>query len=180
MPIQFRDRANVDELGFVGYLRFITEESSEGVRGALFVVNGRGEPVDFSFSRVTMQASFLWRAGDAQRHALRALCATLFSACSKELSLLLARVEEVPALLFTEDLEVHVTTARVSAQLAQVHAASEVQEDMGSELHVYWVRSAPPAKSPARELVDALIKRGLFLEPFERASLGIQVAYSVA
>lgn len=178
MPITFRDHAEVEDVGLVGYLRFVADEQSASVRGALFIINGRGEPVDFSFSRAGIQASFLWRNGEAQRHAIRALSASLFSGCGKEPSLLLARAEEVPPLLLSEDLEVKVPTARVSSESIQAHAVSEIQEDIPGELHMYWVNSVPQPDSQARQLVDLLVGRGLFLEPFERAAQGIHVAFT--
>ena len=168
----------MEDVGLVGYLRFVTEEQSASVRGALFIINGRGEPVDFSFSRVGIQASFLWRSGEAHRHAVRTLCASLFSSCAKEPSLLLARAEEVPPLLLSEDLEVKVPTARVSSDSSPTHAVSEIQEDLPGELHMYWVNSVPQPDSQARQLVNLLVGRGLFLEPFDRAAQGIDVAFT--
>jgi hypothetical protein len=106
MTVPFRDRAEYEDFGLAGYLRFVEEPDSKGIRGALFCVNSRGEPIDFSFTRIDVGASFLWRLGDARRHAVTALCKALFAACPKEPALLLSLAEEVSPRVFTEDIEV--------------------------------------------------------------------------
>jgi len=177
VPIPFRDHSDVADLGFAGYLRFV-DEGNQGLRGALFIVNGRGEPVDFCFSRVEVPASFLWRAGEAKRQAVRSLCIALFTASPREPELLLARAEEVSPLVFTEDLEVLVPLCRVADGPSVVHAASESAEELSDALHVFWVASSPAPDSSARALLDALGSRGLVLEPFERAAKGIDEAFA--
>lgn len=178
MPIPFRDHSDTEDLGLAGYLRFVDEDGGRGLRGALFLVNGRGEPADFCFSHVDIPASFLWRAGEARRHAVRVLCGALFGACTREPTLLLARVDEVPPLVFAEDLEVHIPIGRVSgATAAPVQAAVEVSEELGEALHVFWMREPPGAESKARRLFDALSGRGLAAEPFERAAVGLEEAF---
>ncbi|MDP9340680.1 MAG: hypothetical protein M3Q23_00950 [Actinomycetota bacterium] len=177
MPIPFRDHGDVDDLGLAGYLRFV-DEGAGGLRGALFLVNGRGEPVEFCFSRVDVPASSLWRASEARRQAVRALCLPLFTACPREPLLLLARAEEVPPPVFAEDLEVLVPLCRVADGAAAAHAASEWAEELNDALHVFWVAAPPAPDSPVRVLLDALRGRGLMLEPFERAARGIDEAFA--
>ena len=177
MAIPFRDRSDEEPAGLVGYLRFVDESNGKGIRGALFCINVRGEPVDFSFSRVDIPASFLWRAGDARRHAVAALGKVLFTACSQEPILLLARAEETPARVFTEDLEVQVILGRVAGGPDMVHAVNEIPETLGEEVHVFWVGEQPVADSPARRLLQALQMRSLLVEPFERAAVGLEEAF---
>jgi hypothetical protein len=182
VPIPFRDRSDVEDLGFAGYMRFVAEADGKGLRGALFLVNGRGEPADFCFSRIEIPASFLWRAGEARRHAVRALCGALFGACAREPVVLLARVDEVPPLVFAEDLEVRVPIARLTdgTLAAPIQAAVEVSEEVGEALHVFWMGEPPRAESPARRLFDALSSRGLAMEPFERAAVGLEEAFAAS
>src|SRR5437867_1711209 len=113
MSIPFRDLEDSEDLGLAGYLRFVDEPDSKGVRAALFCVNGLGEPIDFSFSRIDVAASFLWRAGDARRRAVSALSKSLFAASAKEPRVLLALADEVSPRVFTEDLDVHVPLCRI-------------------------------------------------------------------
>lgn len=180
MPIPFRDHSDVEDLGLVGYLRFVEEDDRKGLRGALFLVNARGEPADFCFSRVDVPASFLWRAGEARRHAIRALCGALFGACAREPALLLARADEVPPLIFVEDLEIRLPIARVAdgTAAAPVQAAAEVTEELGEALHLFWTGEPPKAESQARRLFDSLVGRGVAVEPFERAAIGLEEAFA--
>lgn len=59
LPVPFRDLTAGEDSGVVGYLRFTDEPDGKGIRGALFVVSNRGEPLDFSFTRIDVHSSFL-------------------------------------------------------------------------------------------------------------------------
>lgn len=178
MPILFRDHTEVADLGFAGYLRMIDEPDGKGLRGALFVVNGRAEPLDFCFNRVDVPSAFLWRAGEARRQAVKAVCSSLFAACPREPALLLVLASEVPPLLFPDDLEVFVPVGRVADGESIVHAASESPEDLGTAVHLFWTTGPPPTDSSARNLLGALQSRGLVTEPFDRAACGLEEAFA--
>lgn len=178
MPVPFRDRAEQEDLGLAGYLRFVEEAEAKGIRGALFCVNGRGEPIDFSFSRIDVASSFLWRSGDARRHAVAALCIALFTASSVQPTLLLALADEVPPRVFAEDLEVQLPLCRVAGPGATTHSTGEFPESLGEALHLFWVCDPPIPESPARRLLDALNGRQLATEPFERAAAGLEEAFA--
>jgi hypothetical protein len=178
MPIPFRDRTGHEELGLVGYLRFVDEPDSKGIRGALFCVNGRGEPIDFSFSRIDVGSSFLWRAGDARRHAVTELCKGLFTACTVRPELLLSLADEVPPRVFTEDLQVDLPLCRIATAGAITHSVEESKESLGEEIHLFWVGDPPAAESRGRKLLEALNARNLVIEPFERATAGLEEAFS--
>ena len=179
MAVPFRDRGEEHEdLGLAGYLMFVEEPDSKGIRGALFCVNGRGEPVDFSFSRIDVASSFLWRAGDARRHAITALSKALFTASSVQPTLLLSLADEVPPRVFTEDIEVHLPLCRVAAPGAIAHSVNESAESLGEALHLFWVGEPPEPDSAARRLLDALNARQLATEPFERSAAGVEEAFA--
>ena len=148
------------------------------MRGALFLVNGRGEPMDFSFARVDVHASFLWRAGESRRQAVAALVRTLFTAATHVPQLLIALAEEVPATVFTEDLQVELPLCRVAAPTALAYASTESLEELPDAQHLFWVGTPPDAESEARGLLDALVARQGLMEPFERAALGLTEAYA--
>lgn len=177
MPIPFRDLREADSLGIAGYFRFVNEEQGRGIRGALFLVNARGEPLDFAFSRIDVPASFLWRAGEAKRHAVASLTAVLLRACPKAPALLLALAEEVHPRLFTEDLAVEVPVCRVSQGEPVAYGAEESVEQLTNTLHLFWVGQPPAEGSMARQLVGALHSRQLTTEPFERAARGLEEAF---
>ncbi|HEY8767583.1 MAG TPA: hypothetical protein VIP09_10075, partial [Dehalococcoidia bacterium] len=137
-----------------------------------------GEPVDFSFSRIDVSSSFLWRVGEARRHATTALCKALFTASAVQPSLLLSLADEVPPRVFTEDIEVHLPLCRVAAPGATAHSSNESAESFGEALHLFWIGGPPDADSMARRLLEALNGRQLATEPFERAAAGIAEAFA--
>lgn len=179
MPVPFRDLTGDESLGLAGYLRFVEEPGGHGIRAALFYVNSRGEPVDFSFTRIDTPASFLWRAGEARRRAVTALAKALFVASTKKPALLLVLADEVPPRVFTEDLAVEVPLCRVAGDGAKVHASNESQELLVEAVHLFWVGEQPVLGSPARRLLEALHGRQLSTEPFERAAIGLEEAFSL-
>ncbi len=85
VPIPFQDAADLEALGAAAFLKIEPAgrvgggESSQragrgegggepnrlagptGVRGALFLINARGEPLEFAYNRVETPSTFLWR-----------------------------------------------------------------------------------------------------------------------
>jgi len=177
VAVPFRDSHDDDRLGVAGFLRFVDESPGRAIRGALFLINARGEPIDFAFTRVEVPIPFMWRSGEARRQALKELCVSLFTACPGEPRLLLARADEVPALLFSEDLEVLVPVCRVSDERAANRVGNEEVEDMADDVHLFWVAGCPPQGAPARSILNSLSERKLLLEPFDRAARGIDEAF---
>jgi len=165
VPISFRELADNEALGLVGYLRFVEEPNARGMRAALFYVNERTDPVNFSFTRVDMPASFLWRTGDKRRRAVTELAKALFNASPVTPTLLLALADEVPPRVFTDDLVISVPLCRIER---------EGSTAMG---HIFWVNEQPTPESQARRLLDALHGRRLLIEPFERAAIGLEEAF---
>lgn len=178
MPIPFRDLRLEGGSALAGYMRFVDEDAGRGIRAALFTVNARGEPVDFTFTRVNTPVSFLWRPGEARRNAVAALSASLFATCIAAPALLLVRAEEVHPGVYAEDVLVEVPLGRVAVGASSVHGADDRLESLGDAIDVYWIGGAPPGESVARQLLDALSGRGLLLEPFDRAAQGLAEAFT--
>lgn len=178
MPVPFRDLTAGEDSGVAGYLRFIDEPDGKGIRGALFIVSSRAEPLDFSFSRIDVHSSFLWRAGEARRQAVTSLAKALFQAATRVPDLVLALAEEVPPRVFTDDLEVDVPLCRIATAEMMVQAGSEEEERLSDSLDLFWVHGRPAVDSAARGLIEALNGRQLLTEPFERASIGIEEAFN--
>ena len=177
MPVPFQDLRNEDDLGWAAYLRFVSEEDGRGIRGALFLVNARGEPVEFAFSRIDVPASFLWRSGEARRHAVASLAVALFQACPKTPTILLALSEEVSPRLFTEDLSLDVPLCRVAEGENTPYAFGECIESLPNALYLVWSGQPPTEGSTPRRLLEALLGRQLITEPFERTLHGIDEAF---
>jgi hypothetical protein len=180
MPIPFRDADELESLGTAGFLRFLPAEGGSGYYGALFLVNGRSEPVEFSYNRIDVPQRFLWRAQDLRRHVVRRLATSLFEICPRVPSVLLCLAEEVDAELFTDEIKVTIPVARVAEESALVgQAADERREVIPEErpVQLFWFGEFPPEDAPARRLVAHLGARGLLLEPFERAAMGLREVY---
>src|SRR5579884_1989512 len=131
MPIPFRDQDEVDELGLAAFLRVEVEPDRAGYRGALFQVNARGEPVEFTYNRVATPASYLWRPGDIRRAALKKLAISLLATCSRTPRLLLMLTEQVGSELFCEDVRVSVPVGRIATPLqTAAFSTLETPEDL--------------------------------------------------
>ena len=183
MPVPFRDAADLNRLGSAGFLRILPADAEDAVLGALFLVNAGGEPVEFTFNRLEVVQRFLWRAEDLHRHAARRLTASLFEICPRIPSVILALAEEAPSELFSEDIDVDVPTARVAEQSAVIgQSAAESREIVEATvpLQIFWNGSVPSDDDVGRSLVAQLAARGLLLEPFERALIGLREVYGGA
>lgn len=179
MPIPFRDLSESTNLGLAAFLRFIEEPEGKGIRSAIFLITDRGEPIEFSFTRIEIGASFLWREGDAKRHAVVNLCKKMFEATSGVPSLILALEDEVAPQVFAEDLSVNIPICRVSSKTTTIHDPTEMAEALGDTLSLFWVGGQPESDDPARNLLEALQIRQLLTEPFDRAEVGLNEAFKI-
>lgn len=182
MPIPFRDADDLEDLGQAAFLKVEAAPGGGGYLGALFLVNARGEPVEFAYNRVETPHGFLWRRGDLRRHAERTLAASLLRVCAAAPRLLLCLGDEVGAELFSRDI-------RLSIPVGWVHPGAEAHAPLDLEgweietpaspepCQVAWFPAAPAVGSPERRLADRLATHGLLLEPFERAADGLREVY---
>jgi hypothetical protein len=185
VPIPFRDQEELEEWGTAAYLRLAPDPEQPGFRGALFQINGRGEPVEFTYNRVETPNSFLWRPADVRRAALRRLTASLLAACPRVPRVLFALAAEVPSELFCQDLQVALPVGRVApaletagySTLEVIEDAEQAEASEGAPLQLFWYPAPPQDGTPERELVRRLSRGGLLLEPFERAAVGLAEVY---
>ncbi len=173
-PIPFRDAAEFEELGAAAFLKI--EGHGDGYQGALFLINARGEPLEFSYSNVDTPTTFLWRRNDIQRHALRKLTASLLSICPRVPRIIFCLAKEVSSELFCDDIQLSLPACRLAPQT--VAAAYCERESRGTAnapepLNLFWFPEQPPPDSPEGRLFDRIITTGLLLEPFQRASVGL-------
>ncbi|MBI4544760.1 MAG: hypothetical protein HY703_06180 [Gemmatimonadetes bacterium] len=180
MPIHFRDAEQIESLGSAGFLRFLPLDNDGTYLGALFLVNARSEPLEFSYNRIDVPQRFLWRKQDLRRHIARRLAASLFEICPRVPSVLLCLADEVEVELFSEELELSVPAARLAAGTSPVGQAAGEEREVLSEdepVQVFWIGGRPPDEAPARRMVLRLAARGLLIEPFERAATGLREVY---
>lgn len=181
MPIAFHDAADVGHLGSAGFLKVVAGQAGAVRLGALLVLNARGEPLEFAYNRVELPQAFLWRPADLRRHAERRLIASLLTICTHSPTLLLVLADEVSSALFGLDLHVTVPVARIGQPgdtPRRVDRATGEVLDECPPTHVSWYPNPPLEGSPERRLFDHLSARGLLLEPFDRATLGLSEVYA--
>jgi hypothetical protein len=181
VPIAFRDAVDVEELGAAAFLKIEPAAVGSELLGAFFLINARGEPLEFAYNRVELPNTFLWRPVDLRRHAERELTASLLTVCSRDPRLLLCLADEVGSELFCQDLRIEVPVVRVAQPLkATAYCAQELQEvlDAPDPAHLFWFPAPPATGSLERELFERLSQHGLLFEPFERAATGLEEVYS--
>lgn len=180
MPIPYRDADDLDELGAVGYLKIEPVTDGSGYLGALFLLNARGEPLEFTYNRIDTPNTFLWRQDDLRRHAARKLTTSLFSLCPRTPRLLLCLATEIGSELFTQDIQVSIPVCRLAPSQEALSADDGEMTDLaqGDEpVHAFWLPGKPAEDSVELRLLQLVTTRGLLLEPFARASVGLQEVY---
>ena len=177
MPVPFEDLKEGEPTGAVGFLRFVDEAGGKGIRGALFLTSGRGEPLDFCFTRIDVQPSFLWRRADARRQAVASLVKVLFQAAARVPTLVLGLADDIPSQLFVEDIRVQVPLCLIAPSAAPAQATETVPES-AAEVGLTWATEQPGEESEAIRLLRGFMHRHDPFEPFERAAAGLEEAFN--
>ena len=177
MPVPFRDADEVAELGAAGYLKIAALPDDAAFQGALFLINGRGEPLEFTYNRIQTPNTFLWRQDDVRRHAVRKLTTSLLETCPRVPKFIICLADEVHHELFCNEVHLSIPVCRVASPLkATPHSKLEIQATLErpEPVHLFWFPFKPPDDSIEERLVNQLVARGLLLEPFERALVGLR------
>jgi hypothetical protein len=180
VPIPFQDATDVEALGAAAFLKLESAGAGAGYLGALFLINARGEPLEFAYNRVEIPHTFLWRQRDLRRHAERKLVASLLAVTGRTPRILFCQAEEVGSELFCQDLRLDLPVARLGRPMAALsYAAAEVPEEVEEPepLHLFWFPEPPGPDSAPRRLLDHLGAHGLLLEPFQRAATGLREVF---
>ena len=174
MPIPYSEPNSPVTTGTAGFLKFVEENNS--IEAALFMISGTGVPLDFSFTKVDVNSSFLWRKGHAKREAITSLIKVLFDGTSRSPDLILVLAKEVPPQIFADDITTRVPLCRISTESNVAQAISEETEPLNESTDLIWSTNNPAEDSIARNLLETLKENGLLLEPFERATVGLEEA----
>lgn len=180
MSIPYRDAAELDDLGIAGYLTIRPAQERSGYLAALFLINARGEPLEFTYNRIEMPHTFLWRQADIQRYALKKLTISLLSLCPKTPRLMFCRAEEVSSELFCQEIQLAIPVCRIASAIKPFpYAANETQDRVEAEkpLNLFWYPEKPLDDALEGRLLRKLLEQGLLTEPFERALIGIREVY---
>jgi hypothetical protein len=180
VPITFRDAADLEDLGLASFLRIERSGRGSTYLGALFTINGRGEPIELVYNALETPHPLLWRPADLRRHAERRLTASLLSVAESVPSILFCLADEVGVELFSQDIEVQVLVGRVERPEGWDPSATDDAGALPSvpdSLHVFWQPGPPERESSERALFEQLSARGLLLEPFDRAADALREVY---
>ena len=180
MPIPYHDTDELNDLGIAGYLKIQPVQEESGYLAALFLINARGEPIEFTYNRIETPHTFLWRQEDIRRHATRKLIASLLSLCPKTPRLIFCLAEEIGSELFYQDLQLSVPVCRIAPAIkALPYLATEIQDRIEAEgpMNLFWYPGRPAEDSIELKLLNELTVRGLLTEPFERAVIGLREVY---
>jgi hypothetical protein len=183
VSVPFKDAAELDAGGTAAFLRLVPDHDERRRGAALFQVNARGAPVEFTYNRLDLPSGALWRREQLEREAVKVLASSLFEAARRTPLVLLCLAHEIDSALFAEDLEVQIPVCRVAVQADGEPfdtASAEPVVSGGLTAHLFWRPALPSSESPPRRLVATLTARGLLLEPFERALAGFHEALAGA
>lgn len=178
MPIPFDGARNGETPGVIGFLRLQNEKQGKGIRAALFAASALQLPLEFCFTRVDVACSVLWPEGQARRVAVVSLIRELFRSINRTPDVILGLADEIPPLVFSEEISVDIPVCRVSTDPAPRRGASEEIEQLMPTLFLVWSTTPPAEGTIARQLLNELAKHTDPLEPFDRAAKGIAEAYA--
>ena len=155
------------------------EAQGKGIRAALFVTSAQHLPLEFCFTRVDVADSVLWENGQGRRNVVASLIRELFQSVKRTPDVLLGLADEIPPLIFSEELRVETPVCRISNDPAPRRGASEEIEQLSASLYLVWSTPPPGENTLARRLLEGLAKHPNPLEPFDRVAAGIAEAYAV-
>ncbi|MBM4462016.1 MAG: hypothetical protein FJ012_01610 [Chloroflexi bacterium] len=181
MPIPFRDADEVEELGAAGYLKIDASDDGSTFRGGLFLVNARGEPLEFTYNRVDAPHTFLWRQADVRRHAIHKLVTSLLGTCPRVPKFIICLADEIDHDLFCNEIRLSIPICRVASVMkatsfSKLEVKTTVEDPQPH--HLFWFPDKPAGDSNEHRLLHRLLTRGLLLEPFDRAVVGLKEIYS--
>ena len=118
------------------------DAAGRGYRGALFQINARGEPVEFTYNRVETPEQLPLAAGrPAPRRAAHPDRLAARTACPRVPRVIYCLAAEMPSELFCQEIETSVLVCRIAASLETTSystlEAAEVLE-RPAPLHLFW------------------------------------------
>jgi hypothetical protein len=179
IPYQLREHEKDLTAVFFRVLR--SRKSPQSFVAGLLLIDARGEPLEFTYSKVEAGHRFLWRDSTLRAGAKRELAAALFDECPRVPTAIFALAGEVDPELFTEHLDVQRPLARVAREDEVIGVSAEETQQLvaGREpVQLLWVHGQPSEATDAATLVSALARRALLLEPFERVLAGLREVYA--
>ena len=174
----FQDIASGATTLRIAYLRFVNEAESKGIRGCMLVISQQGDPLEFCFTRVDLPSGSLWNRGLAVRRAVTELTKALFQAVRLQPDVVFCLSFETPQEVFSEDIDAQVPVCCVSSSADGDLPESVSDLRKGKSVSFRWKKELDSGDSRAGPVSQYLESRDHLLEPFERAGLGLEEAFS--
>jgi hypothetical protein len=154
--------------GCAAFLDVLYPRPVRQLYGALLLLDGRGEPLEFIYTCAEAPTGFLWPEPRVIEAATTAIAHSLFDACRRDPDLLIGcstlgsaefcRTELAPTIPF---LQVTLAADHIPAGRA-------------------WINDAPGPGMRAATLFQSLLDRGFLQEPFDRLRAGLREVYPEA
>jgi hypothetical protein len=146
----------------------------------LFVINALGEPMEFTYTRIDVPNSFLWRKADIARHAIRKMAGSLFNLTPASPRLVFCLSSEINIESFLNNVKLNIPLCGVSlsgSNDSNSGTGTGKQNGPDSSVQLAWFPAWPAEDSLGYQLFKRLLSGGLILEPFERAAAGLREVY---
>jgi hypothetical protein len=164
MPVPYRKTPRNSPRACAAFLDAYWIASRRKLIGALLLIDGRGQPLEFVHNAVSGPDGFLWPGDQVLRECMLALCHSLFDACKREPELLIGS-ERVGAAEFCR------------SELAPAIPFALVTPTEAGVIDWGWVNNPPSASMTASDLAEEIKARGFSVEPFDRIRRGLQECY---
>ena len=174
-PVPFDESAVDVRSEAAAWLR-IVEDDGGGVRAALLLTSGDGEPVGFCFTRLDRNDSALGQPRNVVHGDLASLAGSLLRSASPRPALAIGLAGEAPPGAFTDDVAVGLPCCLV--ELAAAGTDFERGDRVVGSGHVSWTTGDPEDESVASRLFDELMKRDDPFEPLARAAGALREAFA--
>lgn len=168
MPIPYRKTPRAAEEGCAAYLDVVWVGANRTFYGALLLMDGRGQPLEFVHNSLTAPSGFLWSEERVRALGIAALSQSLFDACRREPDLLICLSTLGSAEFCRTELAPAIPFAQVTA------GDGEIPVEWG------WINEPPTPGMRAHALFQELSRRGFTVEPFERLRQGLRTIYPQA
>lgn len=168
MPVPYRKTPRAAEVGQAAYLDILWSLSNRTFYGGLLVIDGKGQPLEFVHNTLAAPTGLLWSPNKVQQMGVPLLAHSLFDACRREPDLLVG----LPSLGSPEFCSAEIAPAVPFAQIMLP------REDLPAEWN--WINTPPSSGMRAAILAQELVRRGFFVEPFERLREALRLVYPEA
>ena len=168
MPVPYRKIPRAAQEGVAAFVDVARARAQRQIVGALLLIDGRGQPLEFVQNAVDVPGGFLWPEDKVRSVGTVALVHSLFDACQREPDLLICSDTLGTPEFCRDELAPTVPFAQVTPSDGDTPAAWS------------WINDPPAPGMRAHVLYEHLVRRGFVQEPFARLDDGLRLAYPLA